>query len=312
MFAKQLIIILTAFSLFCIPLQVYASSSIVIDANEQLEFAEHYFLIGEYVRAVDEYKRFIYFFPEDSRVEETMYKIGMAYFSDQNFKEAIKAFEQILDKYQDSAISLKSYFMISECQLRQHEFGPAITNLHNLITISDDPKIIDEAHYRLGWIYVETASWEEARSYFENIQEQKKETYRLSEVYDALGKTNSIPRKNPATAGILSIIPGAGYLYCERYQDALIAFLLNGGLILAAYESFDNDLNALGAVITFVEIGFYAGNIYGAVSSAHKYNRTNTQNFIDNIKENLKIQIAARPVHDLRNTGITISFDYRF
>ena len=29
----------------------------------------------------------------------------------------------------------------------------------------------------------------------------------------------------------------------------------------------------LAAVISFVEFGFYAGNIYGAVSSAHKYNR---------------------------------------
>ena len=40
--------------------------------------------------------------------------------------------------------------------------------------------------------------------------------------------------------------------------------MLNAGLILSAWEAFDNELYALGGVISFVEFGFYAGNIYGA------------------------------------------------
>ena len=111
MLIKKLIIILTALFSLSISHKTYAGSSIFVDADDQLEFAEHYFLSGEYVRAVDEYKRFIYFFPEDARVENAMYKIGIAYFKNQDFKEAIKAFEQLIDNYQNTAISLKSYFM---------------------------------------------------------------------------------------------------------------------------------------------------------------------------------------------------------
>jgi len=73
---------------------------------------------------------------------------------------------------------------------------------------------------------------------------------------------------------MLSVIPGAGYLYLERYQDALISLLVNTALIFAAYEAFDNDLYVLGGIISFVELGFYAGNIYGATTSAHKINRS--------------------------------------
>ena len=115
-------------------------------------------------------------------------------------------------------------------------------------------------------------------------------------------------RKNPGLAGALAIVPGVGYLYCERYQDALIALLVNGGLIWAACEAFHNDLYALVAVITFVEVGFYAGNIYGSVSSAHKYNRKNERQWIDNLRRRLKVDLAGRPA----NMGFELSLRYTF
>jgi hypothetical protein len=61
----------------------------------------------------------------------------------------------------------------------------------------------------------------------------------------------------------------------------------------AAYEAFDNDNNALGGIITLVELGFYTGNIYGAVSSAHKYNRTKTGQFIQKLRKNHKVNFSA-------------------
>jgi hypothetical protein len=71
-----------------------------------------------------------------------------------------------------------------------------------------------------------------------------------------LDKKLPIKRKNPTTAGLLSIIPGAGHLYCERKRDALISFFLNGAMIYAAYEAFDHDLDVLGGIITFFELWY--------------------------------------------------------
>ena len=109
-------------------------------------------------------------------------------------------------------------------------------------------------------------------------------------------------------AGALAILPGTGYLYCNRPRDALISFLINGGLIFAAYEAFDNDMVALGGVISFVEIGFYSGNIYGSISSAHKYNQDQDRRFVDRLKENLRVNLSSRP----ENKGLELSFQYRF
>ncbi len=283
-------------------------SSIIINPDKQFNFAEYYFSNKDYLMAVAEYNRFIYFFPEDQRVETAMYRIGMSYYLGRHFKEAVNSFMAVIDRYVDTELSIKSYFMISEAHVNLNTFGPAIINLNNLITITHDEDVKDEAYYRIGWICIETASWEKARLYFSRISAKNKDKYRLERLNAELNKERSIPQKKPDLAGFLSIIPGAGYLYCERYQDALIAFLLNGGLILAAYKSFDNDNNALGGVIAFVEFGFYAGNIYGAVASAHKYNRKKTGQFIEKLKNNAKINLSA----DVENKGVCFAFKFVF
>ena len=100
-------------------------------------------------------------------------------------------------------------------------------------------------------------------------------------------------KKSPALAGTLSIIPGGGQLYTHRPKDAAVAFVLSVGTFWAAHDAFDNDQNALGSLLAVIGLGFYAGNIYGAVTSAHKYNRNATEEFIENLKRNTKIRFSA-------------------
>lgn len=266
---------------------------LVIDADKQFEFAEHLFSNQEYASAISEYERFIYFFPEDDRIEPAMFRIGMAHFKSKRFQQAVNALKTLIEKYGRTDLSIRSYLMISESYAKLNAFDAAIINLHNLITITGDENIQDEAYYRIGWFYIETASWEKAKNYFSKISAPNKNTYRLKRLAVDLDKEKIIPQKNPRLAGVLSVIPGAGFLYTERYQDARIAFLLNGALMYAAYEAFDNNNDVLGGIITLVEFGFYTGNIYGAVSSAHKYNRTKTGRFIQKLMENHKVNFSA-------------------
>jgi hypothetical protein len=37
----------------------------------------------------------------------------------------------------------------------------------------------------------------------------------------------------------------------------------------------------VGGILTFFELGWYSGNIYSAVSSAHKYNRERKKEYLD-------------------------------
>jgi len=232
----------------------------------------------------------------------------MSYFLGNHFNEAVDSFKKLTDRYFETEYAIKSYFMMSEAYVKLKAFNLALISLNNLITITQDEDIRDEAYYRIGWIYIETASWDNARHYLNKISPKNRPKFKLEKLTDELDKEAFIPQKDPKLAGFLSIIPGGGYLYCERYQDALIAFLLNGGLILAAYESFDKGHNALGGLITFVGFGFYAGNIYGSVTSAHKFNRKETGRFIYQLKKNARVNLSA----DLENKGVFLSFRFSF
>jgi len=296
----------------------FAGPGFYIDPDRQFEYANECFSNQEYFRAVDEYRRFIYFFPEDDRVELARYQMGMSYFKAGQFQAAIDTCEKNVDGFQNTDLAYQSYFLISRSYMALNQSGSAIINLNNLLQLTDDIDTQDQAHFELGWIYLESrwpihyrpdpGAFEQARRHFQQISTKNLKKYRVEELLAKIDRLHAVPQKNPLIAGSLSILPGAGQVYCNRYKDALAAFLLNGILALTAYEAFDNENYALGSLIAVVGLGFYAGNIYGAVSSAHKYNRETGRTFIEGLKEERKIN-GMTGSNDKR---VYLSFQYQF
>jgi tetratricopeptide (TPR) repeat protein len=286
---------LVAALVFCIcffPVDSYPSQAVLLDPDRQFQFAEQYFQKGAYYRAIGEYERFIYFFPEAEEVELAKYKIGLAYLRGERYEEAIEAFGHLVEERPDSRYAVKSYLGISEAYAQLRRYDEAVINLENLITIAPDQDIKDEAYYQCGWVHLDRGLWENAKVHFNKISPKNREKYRLEQFLNKLDNKEQLKYKDPTAAGLLAIVPGAGHLYCERYRDALVSFLVNGALIFAAYEAFDHDQNALGGMVALFEVGLYSGNIYSAVSSAHKYNRNEKDRFLKYLKEQAKIDLS--------------------
>ena len=286
-----------------------AETILSIGADQQFQYAEQLFSQKKFMIAIAEYERFIHHFPGDERLPEARYHMGMAYYLEGRYPEAIQTFSELSRTVDRQSIyHARSFYMAAEGQLRLGQRSSAITTLYNLGAQSVDMDVKDEVHYRIGWIFIEIHDWEKAQTHFHEISQANQAKYHLVDLMGNLERAGDIHHKRPGLAGVLAIVPGGGYLYCDRPRDALISFLLNGGLIYAAYEAFDNDMVALGGVISFVEIGFYSGNIYGSISSAHKYNQDQNRRFSDRLKENLQINLSSRP----ENKGIELSLQYRF
>jgi tetratricopeptide (TPR) repeat protein len=271
---------------------VHAGNQIVLEADQQYQYAEVCFARGDFEIAIVEFKRFVYFFPGDVRVEKAIFAIAMSDYHRERFQEAIVGFIDVQSRFPNTSLSTRASFMISDCHLRLNDTGNAIITLHNLLAETVDADVRDEAYDALGWIYIERGEFEKARLILQSISLKNQGDYAVDVLSNELEKDVLIPRKNPQVAGFLSILPGGGYLYCERYQDALVAFLLNGALILASWEAFDQGNPALGGVVAAVEFGFYAGNIYGGIASAHKYNEAKTRDFIETLKEKAWIGVS--------------------
>jgi len=282
--------------LFLFSTPVHAGPERVLNPESQFQFAEQYFEKGEYYRAIGEYERFIYFFPASPKVELARYKIGVSYLRGERYEQAIQTFQALIEEYEHTEYAFQSYLGTSKAYVRLGGYDAALTNLNNLITIAPDQQILDEAYYHKGWVYLEMDLWQKARENFEEISDHNKDRYNIDRLMHEIETRTPLKEKNPTTAGVLAIVPGAGHLYCGRPRDALISFLLNGAMIYAAFEAFDEDLEALGGIIAFFELGFYSGNIYSAVSSAHKYNRGERNRFLDSLKKQAKVNISlARP-----------------
>ena len=83
-----------------------------------------------------------------------------------------------------------------------------------------------------------------------------------------------------------------------------------GGLLLivsivAAWQAYDDGNEALAGVIGFVGTGFYSGNIYGSITSAHKYNKKK-------VADILSRHITIAPKVDAKNQSYSVSLKYRF
>jgi tetratricopeptide (TPR) repeat protein len=282
--------------------------ALVVEPDRQFAFAMDYFDRGRYFEAINEFERFNHFFPEHERVDLALYKIGEAYFNNGQFKEAVAPFSRVIERYENPVLANKAYFRLSETFVALEDYASAFGLLNHVAETATDPAIRDEAHYRAGWIHLARDEVEKARESFQTIAEQNRRLFRIGEIEEGLSGDPLYPTKNPKLAGFLSVVPGAGFAYVGRYKDALAAFLLNAGLALAAYESFDNGNEALGAIIVFVGAGFYGGNFYGAISSAHKYNLASRQRFLENLKTNTGVTLSYLP----ENNGLALGLRYSF
>ena len=284
------------------------TAEIRITADTQFDFALGCLKTQAYDCARDEFRRFAHLFPDDDRVPEALLQMGRAQHLAGKPAEAARSFENLIRRFEDGPEAVQAAFLEAEAWVRQGVPGQALLSLDNLIRSTPDRMIQDRARFRAAWIHIDSGNWSAARAAINAISPDHRAHYRTDTLLADLAAADHIPTKSPFLAGGLSILPGLGQLYCQRYEDALIAFLVNGGLILASVEAFNHDLYALGSVIGFVELGFYAGNIYGAVGDAHKFNRRAIRGFSSELTTRWRVGVLPAPQKD--GIGLVLQFDY--
>jgi TolA-binding protein len=273
-----------------------SAEALTIDADSQLGFANRLFIDGHLERAATEFNRFIYFFPDDDRVESALFHEGLSFFKLNRFQEAQKVFSRLVERGSEREYTPRASLMIAECRFKMNDVDGAVICLQQMIAAAKETAVRDEAWYRLAWLMIETGEWQKAKIAFHSLSGKGSEKFQSLKVLTALETTDTIEKKSPSLAGLLSILPGAGHLYCDRPRDATSAFLLNTTLSASAWQAFDRDLTWLGGLISFVEMGVYSGTIYSAVGSAHKYNRQQKIDFIDQLKRQATPALSFGPV----------------
>jgi TolA-binding protein len=290
------------------PVMAGAVETHVIEADSQFSFAEALLAEGDYYRAISEYKRFAHFFPEDKLTETCIYRIGESYYRAKKWQEAREAFTAFITKYPTSPMIPGALYFKGMAERQLRLYSDALSSFERVIK-SKSNEFADKAVYQSAIVHMEMEEWQRARETLSIVPKDSPLSGSANAIASELLHIDDLPRKSPATAGTLAaILPGAGHLYTERPTDALVAFLLNGAFILGAIELFRHENYVAGGIVTFFELGWYTGNIYSAVSSAHKYNKRVKEGFIEHLKEVGSVSFQ----HDSKSSSNYLMLSLRF
>jgi len=305
---RRFVILMVVSLLFAVCAAPAYSASVILDAQHQFQFATALMDRGEYDHAVLEYERLIQFFPENEAVPYARCFIGLCHMKAGKYEKAREVFKEIITAQGDDLLVQKGLFLIGESYYQQGIPKEAEYYFQRLFREFPRSRFRQAALYRLGWTKMQRDQWEEASNLFSRLHGENPYSRSAAELATASLRGKTLPLKSPKVAGTMAaVLPGLGHAYVGRYKDGSVAFLVNGLFIWAAVESFHHNNNVVGGMLTFLEIGWYSGNIYSAVNAAHKYNRKVKVDF----RENLKDTVELKPLI-LSKGGAGLAFAFHF
>ncbi|MGM0427741.1 MAG: tetratricopeptide repeat protein [Thermodesulfobacteriota bacterium] len=291
---RVLWILVGALAVFLLGATPASPRQIIIHSDDQFNYARTRMQEGAYMRAAEEFERFIRLFPESPDVPKARYLMGMCYLETHRYAEARESLSLVSPHDSTDPLAQKARFLIGESYYRDNKPEEAAGYFKEVFEKEPSPSLRNAAVYRLGWARMGENKWEEASDSFSRVQ-------RGSPLYDSALELEGeslegmeLPHKSPSQAGVMAgLLPGLGHAYAGRYRSAIVSFLLNGLFIWATVESFHRDHDILGGALAFVEAGWYAGNIYGAVNATHKYNRKMQDDFRKSLTDRFNLHLIA-------------------
>lgn len=124
----------------------------------------------------------------------------------------------------------------------------------------------------------------ESKEIFETLSKTYPEKSVLKNSLFLTDELLNTKEKKPAIAKLLSIIPGAGYLYAGHKGSALTSLFINSLLAYATYTSIKEQNYGVAGIMGFFSVSFYIGNITGAGRCVKRYNEKTRNNIISTIE----------------------------
>lgn len=137
------------------------------------------------------------------------------------------------------------------------------------------------AHRRAAAIYLSQYNLEAARQELENSPTD--ETRSIQTLEDFASGAD----KSPLVGGLWGLIPGAGHWYSGEVANGFRSLILNSLFIFGMVSTAENEDWGAFAIITFFEITWYSGSIYGGVDAAQRYNQNRLDTALNEIEGNM-------------------------
>jgi tetratricopeptide (TPR) repeat protein len=244
-------------------------------------FAEYLEEKKEYLRASEEYQRYLFFTSlSQAEKEKILYKIAHCYQRAKKFSRALNYYQQII-KNPKSSLKEAAHYQIALIYFYQ---GKIQLSLNYLQALQKQTFFSLRMQQLLAGNYLWQKKWQLGLSYLSSLKPDKK-TNKLKSL--AL-KGASLPLKKVVWAGVLSgILPGLGKIYAGRWGDGFYSFLIVGVLGWQAWHGFRQAgrNSTRGWIYGTLGTIFYLGNIYGSVMAAKIHNQQKEKLLLLQVKQ---------------------------
>jgi len=243
------------------------------------EFAEMLQSEGSYDKAIIEYRRLLFYYPESDYRLHSLKAILRCHYSASNYLDAIHQGQRMLSENIEEDELAEIDFIIGNSFFKVGNFPIARTYYNDIINLKNDT-YKEKSELLLALSFANESMWPDAESSFLSINNTSEYSNSADSCIKLVREGMALKEKKPVIAGFLSIMPGLGYLYDGYKQTALSSFIVNSLFFWSTYEAFHKDNESLGAMLSILSFGWYTGNIYGSVISANRKNIKNKSDLI--------------------------------
>lgn len=268
MYIKKLIILLFLFS--CLLL-----------AGTDENFADSLFKISDYGGASLFYRRAA--FSAETKLEKNRLDLKLA---DSLLKTGQKTeAEKILNDLIENSVEYKKAAQkkLAEHYYNSGNFESAAFEMKDFSKNYND----DKYYYLSAWAYLQIEDYDRATDTFAVLADKKDSVYKSAaeKLAVTVKKGKELPQKNILTAQVFSyILPGAGQIYANNWQDGLVSFLVNGITISLLSNAIQGKRTGEALVWLTLESAWYFGGVYSAGNSAQKYNKSVKERFREDLE----------------------------
>ena len=269
-------------------LSFLAISSVAIaqTPEEHLLRGDVFYVEGDYYRAITEYKTFLHKALDDPRRSRVDLKIAWIYHVAERPDAAEELLRRIaLDRRDDvegwwARLYAGHVAMTSDQPLRARrayegvikDCEPVLAQQSLAVPRSECLELTTRARLGLARYWAELDDFQTASSQLGSLPKSAPQAADARKVAEYVA-TLEIPRKSPGLAGLLSIVPGLGHFYLGEVGIGIVAMVWNGAFIFATVDSFVAGRIGQGTLLGLLELVWYGGTIFGAISGAHRFNR---------------------------------------
>ena len=228
-------------------------------------FADHLFIEKDYLRAANEYERFL--FITDVEDDSLLFKSALCYQLIAQHQEALAVYKRIANKASGSSLDslVRQAVHYSHLKLKNWEALKEISPVH------------DNDYYFIYYAEVSRSKKPVAEDFFNAItSDSLRNSLRALE-----NNRQNLSYKSPLFSGFLStLLPGLGKAYYGRSGDSIFSLAAVSVATIASSMAFKENREITGLITGAMAASFYMGTIYGSYIGTTIYNQNLYESWI--------------------------------